>query len=153
MQAFKRLRKMRNMESDQSTTSLVDSTEMISFTLQDTTPSVNAEQLELRPMRRKPRETILELLLDFFFIALSLPSLLYALSVMYYDSTPVHEHERMANLFIQISRIVRSFLNKFMQGSTDKTGTNCLASSVRCRHWENRQGIYCLAAGKRRAFG
>lgn len=78
------------------------------LTLSDGIPSANAEQLEIRSMAKSPFKRIWGLLLDLLFVALSIPSLLYAFTVLHLAAAPLQEHRRTAEILIQISHIVSS---------------------------------------------
>jgi len=100
---------------EQSATALIDPTELQNLAPGDDIPSVGAEQIDPRPMRKKSREIILKLALDLFFVVLSLPPLLYALTTMHYHGAPLQEHRRTADILLQISQIVRTMPNVLEQ--------------------------------------
>jgi hypothetical protein len=107
------------VKSELSTISLIQLSEVDRTNIQAQSRLV--AEVHLRPLRRK-RDTLLKtissLSLDLFFIALSVPSLLYAFTMIHYDGMPLQENRRTARILIQISRLVSLFLQTLIQTRT-----------------------------------
>jgi hypothetical protein len=100
------------VESELSTTSLIQLSELDPTSTQAQSRPVTEEQP--KPLRRK-RDALLEstssLSLDLFFIALSVPFLLYAFTMIRFDGMPLQENRHIAKILIQISRPVSLLLH------------------------------------------
>jgi hypothetical protein len=98
-----------------SATSLIDLIELRNLAPGDDVQSVSAEQINLPTKRKRSYKMIFELSVDLFFVALSLPPLLYALTTMHHNGKPLQENRRTADILLKISQIVRTVPNSSRQ--------------------------------------